>query len=122
MTFDFVNQQKEEEQINIIGQYADTYILVENEAGLEIIDQHIAEERYIYEKLKNEQSIQSQLILISQTLEVEPSESVLLQNSQEILEKYGYKIEVLEPTKVIFKKIPQILSNRGLKEILTKHP
>ena len=120
MTFDFVNQQKEEEQINIIGQYADTYILVENEAGLEIIDQHIAEERYIYEKLKNEQSIQSQLILISQTLEVEPSESVLLQNSQEILEKYGYKIEVLEPTKVIFKKIPQILSNRGLKDILTE--
>ena len=120
MPLNFIQQQKEEEQINIIGQYADTYILVENEAGLEIIDQHIAEERYIYEKLKNEQTIQSQLILISQTLEVEPSESVLLQNSQEILEKYGYKIEVLEPTKVIFKKIPQILSNRGLKDILTE--
>ncbi len=119
MTLEF-NQSQEEEQIKIIGQYADTYILVENEAGLEIIDQHIAEERYIYEKLKKEQSIQSQLILISQTLEVEPSESVLLQNSQEILEKFGYKIEVLEPTKVIFKKIPQILSNRGLKDILTE--
>ena len=119
MTLDFA-QPKVQEEIKIIGQYANTYILVENEAGLEIIDQHIAEERYIYEKLKKENVIASQLILISETLEVEPSESVLIQNSQNILEKYGYKIEVLSPTKVIFKKIPQILSNRGLRDILTE--
>lgn len=119
MTLDFI-QQKDEKKIKILGQYADTYILVENEAGLEIIDQHIAEERYIYEKLKAEQVIASQLILISETLEVEPSESVLIQNAKDVLEKYGYRIEVIEPTKVIFKKIPQILSNRGLRNILSE--
>ncbi len=117
---DFPAETKKEEQLKVIGQYADTYILVENPSGLEIIDQHIAEERYIYEKLKREQVIASQLILISEPLTVEPSESVLIQNSQEILEKYGYRIEVVEPTKVIFKKIPQILSNRGLGDILTE--
>lgn len=39
---------------NIVGQYHDTYILVETDEGLEIVDQHIAQERYIYEKLKSE--------------------------------------------------------------------
>ncbi|MBR6163899.1 DNA mismatch repair endonuclease MutL [bacterium] len=117
---DFPKEEKEEEKIKVIGQYADTYILVENPSGLEIIDQHIAEERYIYEKLKKEQIVASQLILISEALTVEPSESVLIQNSQEVLEKYGYKIDVLEPTKVIFRKIPQILSNRNLQDILTE--
>lgn len=38
----------------IIGQYHDTYILIDTEEGLEIVDQHIAQERYIYEKLKSE--------------------------------------------------------------------
>ena len=34
-------------QINVIGQFKNTYILVENDDNLESIDQHIAEERYI---------------------------------------------------------------------------
>ena len=40
-----------ETEENIVGQYKNTYIIVEKEDGMEIIDQHIAEERYIYEKL-----------------------------------------------------------------------
>ena len=43
-----------EPEENIVGQYKNTYIIVEKEDGMEIIDQHIAEERYIYEKLKSE--------------------------------------------------------------------
>ena len=117
---EFPEELEKDEQIKVIGQYANTYILLENPMGLEIIDQHIAEERYIYEKLKREQVIASQLILISEPFSVEPSESILIQNSQDILEKYGYKIEVTEPTKVVFKRIPQILSNRGLQDILTE--
>ena len=41
----------------IIGQYKKTYILIEKENGLEIVDQHIAEERYIYERLKESKNI-----------------------------------------------------------------
>ena len=48
---DFDKVQKTD-KINVIGQFKNTYILVENEDNLELIDQHIAEERYIYEKLK----------------------------------------------------------------------
>ena len=36
-----------EPEENIVGQYKNTYIIVEKEDGMEIIDQHIAEERYL---------------------------------------------------------------------------
>ena len=49
-----VNELKQEDII--IGQYKKTYILIERENGLEVVDQHIADERYIYEKLKSNQS------------------------------------------------------------------
>ncbi len=55
---------------NIIGQYKNTYILIEKEDGLEIVDQHIAEERYIYEKLKSQKQPASQLLFVSDILQV----------------------------------------------------
>lgn len=47
-------EKSPEPEENIVGQYKNTYILIEKEDGLEIVDQHIAEERYIYEKLMAE--------------------------------------------------------------------
>ena len=48
----FVPVEKEPEpEENIVGQYKNTYILIEKDDGLEIVDQHIAEERYITKNL-----------------------------------------------------------------------
>ena len=41
-----------EEKFNIIGQYRNTYVLFEEDGELKIVDQHIADERYIFEKLQ----------------------------------------------------------------------
>ena len=53
---------------NIIGQYANTYIIFEEDGDLKIVDQHIADERYIFEQLtKNlKDKIPSQLLLIEE--------------------------------------------------------
>lgn len=107
-------------RINVIGQYNNTYILVENEDNLEIIDQHIAEERYIYEKLKKQKEIASQLVIISDVLSAEPSDIELLENAKSHLAKFGYQIEKISDSQIIFKKIPQILSNVKPVDILSE--
>ena len=107
-------------QVNVIGQFKNTYILVENDDDLEIIDQHIAQERYIYEKLKNEKEIASQLLIISGVLDVEPNEAEMLENAREHLKKFGYQIEKISDTQIIFKKIPQILSAVKPTDILSE--
>ena len=117
INFDTVSKLK---QINVIGQFKNTYILVENDDNLEIIDQHIAEERYIYEKLKSQKEVASQLLIISDVLDVEPEEVEILENAKTQLERFGYKIEKVSDTQIIFKKIPQVLSQSKPKDILAE--
>ena len=52
--FGISNQAEVEETINIIGQYRNTYIIFEEDTELKIVDQHIADERYIFETLQKE--------------------------------------------------------------------
>ena len=113
-----VKEKEPEPEENIVGQYKNTYILVEKEDGLEIIDQHIAEERYIYEKLKSEKNIVSQLLFISDVLTVTPSEAELIKENKEKFEKFGYGIEFTGETELIFRKVPQLIAKVNPKEIL----
>ena len=108
---------KAEEDI-IIGQYKKTYILIEREEGLEIVDQHIAEERYIYEQLKKSKNIDCQLLFISDVIEVSPSDKELLETNKDKLLKFGYELDFMSDHEVIFRKVPQILSKIPPKEIL----
>ena len=108
----------EEDADKIIGQYHNTYILIETENGLEIVDQHIAEERYNYEKLQNNTNIVSQILFVSDVIEVSASEAEIIKENQKKFEHFGYGIEFLSEKEIIFRKIPQILAKVSPKEIL----
>lgn len=111
-----VTEVKQEE--NIIGQYKKTYILIEKEDGLEIVDQHIADERYIYETLKSQKEPSSQLLFISDIIELTPIEAELLKEHLDKFAKFGYGIEFLNDTDIMFKKVPQLLSKVSPKDII----
>jgi len=108
-----------QETDKIIGQYKKTYILIETDEGLEIVDQHIAEERYIYEKLKAQNEIASQILFLSDVIEVSPTEAQLIRDNKDKFEHFGFEIEVLNDKEVTFKKVPQLLSKVNTKEILS---
>lgn len=108
-----------EPEENIVGQYKNTYILVEKEDGLEIIDQHIAEERYIYEKLKSEKNIVSQLLFVSDVLAVSATEAELIKENLDKFERFGYGIEFTGDTELIFRKVPQLIAKANPQEILS---
>ena len=115
----FVPVEKEPEpEENIIGQYKNTYILVEKEDGLEIIDQHIAEERYIYEKLMAEKNIVSQMLFVSDVVPVSSTEAELIKENIDKFEKFGFGIEFLKENELIFRKVPQMIAKVNPKEIL----
>ena len=111
-------QKEPEPEENIVGQYKNTYIIVEKEDGMEIIDQHVAEERYIYEKLSSEKNIVSQLLFVSDVLTVTPSEAELIKENMAKFEKFGYGIEFTGDNELIFRKVPQMIAKVNPKEIL----
>ena len=103
---------------NIIGQYKKTYILIEQEEGLEIVDQHIADERYIYETLKSQKSPVSQLLFISDIVVLNLEQAEIVKQNKAKFEQFGYEIEFLNDTDIMFRKVPQLLSKVSPKEIM----
>ena len=115
-----VQSPVEENGDKIIGQYKDTYILIETDEGLEIVDQHIAEERYNYEKLQNDREIISQMLFVSDVIEISASECELIKENLAKFERYGYGIEFVSDKEIIFRKIPQMLSKINPKDIIAE--
>jgi DNA mismatch repair protein MutL len=80
----------------IIGYLRNTYIMVETSKGLEIIEQHIAHERTLYERLLASQttagriSENSQKLIVSAPLALSPEQLETLRLSQSALEKLGF--------------------------------
>lgn len=115
-----VQSPVEENGDKIIGQYKDTYILIETDEGLEIVDQHIAQERYNYEKLQNDREIISQMLFVSDVIEISASECELIKENLAKFERYGYGIEFVSDKEIIFRKIPQMLSKVNPKDIIAE--
>lgn len=123
---DIPTTAKVEETINIIGQYRNTYIIFEENEELKIVDQHIADERYIFEKLQDEllakkdgnAQIPSQLLLISDIIPLETADVTLIMENTQKLERFGFAIEQVSEKEIIFKKIPQVIAHVKLKDIL----
>lgn len=113
---DNLNSQSHDD---IIGQYANTYILIDTPDGLEIVDQHIADERYIYEKLRAVKEIASQIIFIPQIVNLDCEKTELLKEYHSELKKFGYEIDFISDTEAAFKKIPQILSKENHEKIFS---
>ena len=114
-----------EETFNIIGQYRNTYIIFEEDTELKIVDQHIADERYIFETLQKElksnpeAKIPSQLLLISDVIQLEPADVILISENSEKLKKFGFEIAEVSDSEIVFKKIPQVIAHIKVKDILS---
>lgn len=117
-SFSIQTQEIERPDYRIVGQIANSFILVEYDDCVEYVDQHIAEERYYFEKLQEQEEIPSQLLLFDDEKQLEPSDIELLKNYEETLEKYGYKIEFLSSKSMKFKKIPLMLAHVKTYDIL----
>lgn len=106
-----------ERNYRIIGQYKKTYIILETNDEFQIIDQHIANERYNFEKLMKTKENNSQILLISDIIKVEEYEKNLLNENISALNQCGYEINFINDDELIFKKVPQMVSNIPTQEL-----
>lgn len=78
----------------VIGQVFDTYILVEKDENLLLIDQHAAHERLNYEALKaelEENGIMPQMILEPIEIKLHPTEREVYEENREQIHRLGFE-------------------------------
>jgi DNA mismatch repair protein MutL len=104
----------------VLGQYLDSYIVVEKNGDLLVIDQHNARERVLFERLQagyNSGSAVSAQALFPMLLELSPAELLALDEAKmDFFKKAGFDIRPLSGSALEIKAFPQFLSEAGIRD------
>lgn len=96
--------------LNYIGQFNKTYLLLENDDNLYIIDQHAAMERCMYEKIRDslihDNSVLTYELLIPLKLEYNVSQLELIMEQNEELKKMHIIIEPFGNNTILVRELP----------------
>ena len=105
-------QNKRDVQYKYIGIIFRTFIIVEIEDQLYLIDQHAAHERLLYEQIKenykNNMSSNSQMMLVPEIYNLTHKEFEFVTQNIEIFKIYGFDIELFGSNSVKINGIPDI--------------
>ncbi len=110
-----------ERTFRILGQYKATLVLLEGPDGLYLIDQHVAHERILFERLRAELAREvpkRQPLLEPVLLELSPSEAARLEESAEELDRAGFTVSFLSGGSVAVSAVPTVLSGRQAEGVL----
>ena len=95
----------------IIGEIFNTYILIESNMELIMIDKHTAHERLIFERLmKNIDNPESQLLLSPIPVTLDKKQYSAVTENLELLAKAGFEVEDFGMGTVLLRSVPSILS------------
>ena len=92
-----------------LGQIRDSFILAVNHEGLWIVDQHVAHERVLFEKVLKQraaQKVESQRLLMPLVLELTPAQQAVFAEISEELNQNGFEAEPFGARSVAIKVAP----------------
>lgn len=106
--------------MKLLGVAFNTFILVEYEDHLLMIDQHAVHERLLFERLMKayDQHEAGQELLIPMLVTVSRREQALLMDNQELLEGIGLCVEPYGDSEMAIRSIPMVLGQPQAKDFL----
>ena len=99
------------EGYQMLGVAFDTYIILQNDKQLLLIDQHAAHERILYEKLMREIDAGggSQMLMIAQVVHVTPQDAAKIETYSEEIKAAGFDIEPFGDHTYQIRAVPNVL-------------
>jgi DNA mismatch repair protein MutL len=104
-----------------LGQLRDSFILATNEEGLWIIDQHVAHERILFEKVlrdRDTEQIQRQRLLMPLLIDLLPAQMITFSEIADELDRNGFEAEPFGPRTLAVKAAPVGLEGVELERML----
>ena len=106
-----------------LAQLRESFILASGDDGLWIIDQHVAHERVLFEKILRDrqvEKVQHQRLLMPLLVELRPWQMVVFARIAEELEKNGFEVEPFGPQTLAVKAAPVGLEGAELERMLAE--
>jgi DNA mismatch repair protein MutL len=106
-----------------LGQLRESFIVATNDEGLWIIDQHVAHERVLFEKILREREVERverQRLLMPLLIDLQPHQMVLFSTIAQELERNGFEVEPFGPHTIAVKAAPVGLEGKRLERMLTE--
>jgi DNA mismatch repair protein MutL len=104
-----------------LGQLRNSFILASGDDGLWIVDQHVAHERVLFEKILRDrqvEKVQRQRLLMPILVELRPAQMVVFALIAEELERNGFEVEPFGHQTLAVKAAPVGLEGAGLERML----
>jgi len=112
---------KEENNIRLIGEAYKTYIFIELNGKLCVIDKHAAHERILFNKLKSESQISgSQMLLAPVTVTLGKEEYIAVTENIETVIKSGFDVEDFGNGTVIVRSCPMDLDSCEIAPLISE--
>ena len=109
------------EDIKVVGQIFDTYIIAEADGIMIIADQHAAHERLKYEELKKElekREVTSQMLLVPVVVDLSAAEMAVFSENAKNFADMGFELEEFGGSALLLRATPEPLSEEGLKSLV----
>lgn len=102
-------EEKKPTEFKLVGQIFDTYIIIESDGKMMIIDQHAAHERLKYEELKKateSSKIYSQAMAIPAVTSLTSTEMAIFLQNADFINELGFEAEQFDENSVIIRAVP----------------
>jgi DNA mismatch repair protein MutL len=105
----------------LIGQYRNSFLLLEDDYGLVIVDQHVAHERVLFDQIRRRLAggeAPSQGLLTPCLIEVDEAHASALPGVEGILRKVGIDAELFGPETIRVLSVPPEFDEEAVKEVV----
>ncbi|HVR42577.1 MAG TPA: DNA mismatch repair endonuclease MutL [Thermoanaerobaculia bacterium] len=105
----------------VIGQYRDSYVLLDTPEGLRIVDQHVAHERVLYDRIDAglARATPVQQLLEPILYETGAAEAALLDAHLDALRELGFDLERFSGNSFAISSVPTLLRRESVSKFLT---
>jgi DNA mismatch repair protein MutL len=111
------------ESLKPLGQIRDSFILAVNADGLWIIDQHVAHERVLFERILRQRAaekVQGQRLLMPLVVALTPGQQAVFEQISEELERNGFEVEPFGARTIAVKTAPAGVDASEIERLLTE--
>jgi DNA mismatch repair protein MutL len=109
--------------VRILGQIQESYIIACDRDGLLLVDQHVAHERILYEKIAlalTQNAIETQGLLVPVTIELAPHQVALLDRALPELNRNGFQVERFGGSTVLVRSVPAVARDLDCRMLLSE--